>query len=318
MRLALLLTLVAASARAEDHADAGTTLRSTLMGADPVYMRSGLLAPARGSVSLSLEGVGEVGCERFSARPDRRPIQVVADDGSGLYNACYRLGHVTLAGEYALGSRLGAFFSFVPFAIASQSGGPVSRTTVGVSDLTAGFRLQVFDDEDLQGAMVVAAGVPIGRSSTNPPIGAGDFRADFMSYLSKLFARVPVLIALGMGLRLRGWAEVNEVSATTTVIRYSNELRYEVRVGYAFELEKRWLPAILVAVTSDGRWALDPGVEDGLGILNSPTGTDMHLGLEVVLRFAHGLRASVTAGQLVAGHSVPIVTYFGAGIGVAR
>jgi hypothetical protein len=79
----------------------------------------------------------------------------------------------------------------------------VSRSAAGVSDLTAGFRLQVFDD-DLQGAMIVAVGVPIGRSSTSPPIGPGDFRADFMSYLSKTFDSVPVLLAMGMGMRLRG------------------------------------------------------------------------------------------------------------------
>ncbi len=305
-----------ADTRAED-AEAARALRVTLMGVDSAFMRSGLLAPPRGSFSLNLEGVGELGCERFSARPDRRPIQVVGEDQSGLHNACYQLGHIELSGEFGLGKRLGAFFSFIPLAVSTLRGGPVNRTAVGVSDLSAGFRLQVFDD-DVQGAMVVAVAVPIGRSSTNPPIGPGDFRADFLSYLSKQFDRVPVLVAMGMGMRLRGWAEVNEVSPTTTVIRYSDELRFDVRVAYAFTFEKPWLPALLVALTCDGRWALAPGLEDGLGILNSPTGTTMNVGLEVVARFPYGFRATLKGGQMVAGHSVPILTYFGLGVGIAR
>lgn len=297
--------------------DEMTAIRSLLVGTDPVFVKSGLLAPPKGSFSVSLEGMGQFGCERFSARPDRRPVQVVADDQSGLHNACYRLGHVQLSGDFTVGKSLGAFFTFIPFAISQLDGGPVHRRATGVSDFTGGFRLQLFDD-DLQGSLVVGVSVPIGRSSTNPPIGPGDFRADFMSYVSKQFQRLPILLGMGMGMRLRGWAEVNEVSPTTTVIGYSEELRFEMRAAYAFLLGKPWLPAILVGLTCDGRWSLDAGVEDGLGILNSPTGTTLYLGLEVVARLAYGFRVSVTGGQLVAGHSVPILTYFGAGVGLAR
>jgi hypothetical protein len=231
----------------------------------PAAATAGPWLPAPGKLYLELRESFDTTSQGFDSDGNRHRLRTLSDDGLPVATRLYD-AHTKIYGEIGLATRLAIVVELDALSVvAMPRAGHSARRAVGLGDLAAGFRLQLLDEE-VACAIDARLGIPTGSADDPQPLGTGDLRGEFVLSVGRVFERVPIVVAVELGARLRssGTQRAQAAGRTATLvdpldpsslakvrIDYSSELVYGLWIGWLGRIGER--VRITPRVTVDGR-----------------------------------------------------------------
>lgn len=253
--------------------------------------------------------------DRFDADGNRGRVMAVAPDGSVVPSA-WQLVETNLYAEAGVLSRLAFTLDWNALrGLWQPLPGQAALHALGVSDLTLGAKLLVFDDV-LTLAIVAAVTAPTGSSTARLPLGQGDTRTELAISVGKTFEPQPIFVDASIGFVLRTSAQVTDPRdpARADLVSYSPEVRYLLRGGYSLRRYRRGLERLVFSLRLDGRQSTGAPAEDGLGLLTPATSAFLRLGGEIDWMPQRRVELSLSGGGFVYGRALPAVNELALGI----
>ncbi len=253
--------------------------------------------------------------DRFDADGNRVRVMAVAPDGSVVPSA-WQLAETNFYVEAGVLSRLAFTLDWNALrGLWQPLPGQAAIHALGVSDLTLGAKLLVFDDV-LALAIVAAVTAPTGSSTARLPLGQGDTRTELGISIGKTFEPVPLFVDASLSFVLRTSAQVTDPRdpSRTLLVSYSPEVRYVLRGGYALRRRRRGLERLVFSLRLDGRQSTGAPTEDGLGLLTPAASALLRLGGEIAWVPQRHLELSLSGGGFVYGRALPAVNELALGL----
>lgn len=200
--------------------------------------------PAPGHFYLELRQHFATTAQGFDADGGRRRLSTTSSLGvpvaAHLYDA-----QTALYAELGLATRLALIADFAVLrSVSLTRPDERARSGLGLGDLRAGLRL-VLLDEEVSCAIDAKLAIPTARSDGEVPLGPGDLRGEFTLSAGKTWDRIPFVVVVEVGARLRtsGKQRLAATSAfmTPTAIEldYASELTYALGLGYSARVGER-------------------------------------------------------------------------------
>jgi hypothetical protein len=276
----------------------------TLVGARTAY--AGPWLPGAWHFVVYLRESVQLANDRYDVGGALKPVMAV--DGQGATVRSFFGDATTALGtEVGVASRLSLTADFWALrGTWERLGDAGSRSSVGVSDLSLGAKLLIFDDE-ITAALQVAVTFPIGDSTAAVPLGLGDTRTDMVLLVGRMFERVPLFLFGELGACIRSAAKVTDplMPGTTKTVDYASQVVYGATLGYTAQGKRRGFRSVAVMVRVEGRYSLRTATDEGVGTFTPVTPTMLKLGPQ--LSFAPTKTFELFAGgsYFVLGRAVP-------------